>query len=172
MSKIKIFFSDIDGVWTNGGMYYTNRGDEFKKFNTKDSAGILLLRELNIETVIITGENTRIVKNRAEKLGIRNIFLGIKDKLKVAKKFLSTNNLTLDECAYIGDDYADLELLNSVGLSACPADAVSGIIEVVDWVLETKGGDGVYREFVEKYISEIVQIPIESLYKQIYSRNE
>ena len=80
--EIKLFLTDIDGVWTDGGMYYDNNGNEFKKFNTSDSAGVLFCKLLGIEVGIITGENSLAVKKRAEKLQIKNCFLGIKDKEK------------------------------------------------------------------------------------------
>lgn len=149
---MKLFFTDIDGVWTDGGMYYTESGDEFKKFNTSDSAGVILLRHVGIETVIITGENSQIVTRRAAKLGIDSVFLGIRDKLGVATNYLREKNLSLDECAYIGDDYADLPLLQKVKLSACPQNAPEGIKSKVTWVLGRSGGEGVFREFVEKYL--------------------
>ena len=84
----KLVLTDIDGVWTDGGMYYDNNGNEFKKFNTSDSAGILFLKKLNIPIGIVTGEDTKIVKKRAEKLKIDYLFQGVKDKLSIAKLIL------------------------------------------------------------------------------------
>jgi 3-deoxy-D-glycero-D-galacto-nononate 9-phosphatase len=154
LNKIKCFATDIDGVWTDGGMYYDQTGNEFKKFNTSDSAGVLFLRLLGMSTVIITGEDTEIVRRRAEKLKISHFFPGIKDKLGTMVDFCSANGFSLDEVAYIGDDLNDMKLLKAVGLSACPDNAPEYIKRMVDWPLPVSGGNGAYRCFVEKFMSE------------------
>lgn len=155
MNEIKLFITDIDGVWTDGGMYYDDLGNEWKKFNTSDSAGVLFLKTLNIPTAIITGENTNIVKRRAEKLKIQDFFLGISDKVEVAKSLLEKYKIDWSEVAYIGDDINDIKLLEKVGLSACPNNAPSYIKSRVHWKLSKSGGEGVFREFAEKYLTEI-----------------
>lgn len=152
--KIKLFITDIDGVWTDGGMYYDKEDNEWKKFNTSDSAGVLFLKLAKIDFAIITGENTPIVQRRADKLGVVNCFLGIKDKVAIAEKLLEKYKLTWQEVAYIGDDINDIKLLQKVGLSACPNQAPDYIKSQVDWVLTKNGGDGVFREFVERYLDE------------------
>lgn len=152
MTKISLFITDIDGVWTDGGMYYDQTGNEWKKFNTADSAGVLFLRLLNIPTAIITGENTAIVKRRADKLGIHHLYMGVKDKLGVAKDLVQQLGVSLEEVAYIGDDINDISLLQKVGLSACPANAPDYVANFVDWQIPVKGGDGAFRAFVEKYL--------------------
>ncbi len=152
--NIKLFITDIDGVWTDGGMYYDTLGNELKKFNTADSAGVLFLGLLNIPVAIITGEDTEIVRRRAEKLKITHLFMGVKDKVEVATNLCKKLGITLKEVAYIGDDLNDIELLKVVGLSAAPANASFYIKDLVDWKLNMKGGDGVFREFVERYLSE------------------
>ena len=154
MKEIKIFFTDIDGVWTDGSMYYSEDSNESKRFNTYDSAGVLLLQTLNIPLVIVSGEKSKIVENRAKKLGVDKVFLGIKNKLSLAEKILLDYNCELSESAYIGDDLYDLPLLQKVGLSACPYNATELIKNNVDWVLTKAGGMGAFREFVEKYLSE------------------
>jgi len=151
---IKLFITDIDGVWTDGGMYYDKEDNEWKKFNTSDSAGVLFLKMANIHFAIITGENTPIVRRRADKLKVENCFLGIKDKVAVAEKLLEKYNLTWQEVAYIGDDINDIKLLQKVGLSACPNQAPDYIKNKVDWVLTKNGGEGVFREFVERYLEQ------------------
>jgi 3-deoxy-D-manno-octulosonate 8-phosphate phosphatase (KDO 8-P phosphatase) len=148
----KLVFTDIDGVWTDGGMYYDENKSEFKKFNTQDSAGVLFLRYMNIPTIIITGENTNIVKRRAEKLKIDEVYLGIKNKLGVAKEVCTKYNVKLDEVAYIGDDINDIELLRNVGLSGAPQNAPFYIKDIVEMVTEKSGGEGAFREFVERII--------------------
>jgi YrbI family 3-deoxy-D-manno-octulosonate 8-phosphate phosphatase len=155
LKDIKLFITDIDGVWTDGGMYYDTLGNEFKKFNTSDSAGVLFLRLLNIPVAIITGEDTEIVKRRADKLKIKNIFMGVKDKVSVAKKLCQKLNIDLKEVAYIGDDINDILLLREVGLSACPSNASEYIKKEVDWIIPVKGGDGAFRAFIEKHLTEI-----------------
>jgi len=151
---IKLFITDIDGVWTDGGMYYDNSGGELKKFNTSDSAGVLFCRLLEIEVAIITGENSPAVERRAQKLKIKDCFLHTSNKVKVAESLLAKYNLNWQQVAYIGDDINDMDLLEKVGLSACPLSAPDYIQKIVDWVIPTKGGDGVFRHFVEKYLQE------------------
>lgn len=154
IDKIKLFITDIDGVWTDGGMYYDNYSNEFKKFNTSDSVGILFLKLLNIKSAIISGENTNIVKRRAIKLNIEDYKLGVVNKVIAAEKIIAKYNINWNQVAFIGDDINDIALFSKVGLSACPSSSSLYIKNQVDWVLEKKGGDGVFREFVEKYLSE------------------
>ena len=153
--KIKLFITDIDGVWTDAGMYYDNKDNELKKFNTKDAIGVFFLKLLNIETVIISSENTNIVKRRANKLGIDNCFLGVENKLDLCTDICKQKNIELTELAFIGDEINDLNLIENVGLSACPSDAASYIKKKADWIMTKKGGDGAYREFVIKYLKHI-----------------
>ncbi len=156
--EIKLFITDIDGVWTDGGMYYDQSGNEWKKFNTGDSAGVLFLRLLNIPTAIITGEDTEIVRRRAQKLKIPHLFMGVKNKLKVARELCADLGISLENVAYIGDDINDIILLRAVGLSACPANAPEYIQSEVDWKIPVKGGDGAYRGFVEQYLNKSGQL--------------
>jgi YrbI family 3-deoxy-D-manno-octulosonate 8-phosphate phosphatase len=145
----KLIITDIDGVWTDGGMYYDNTGNEFKKFNTIDSAGIIFCRKLNIPIAIITGEDTKIVANRAKKLKIDLLFQGITDKLTVATELCESMGIELSEVAYIGDDLGDIDLLKAVGFSGAPANASDYIKDICDGVTTKKGGYGAFREFVE-----------------------
>lgn len=154
MKLPRLIITDIDGVWTDGGMYYDQSGNEWKKFNTNDSAGILFCKKLNIKTAIITGEETQIVKRRAEKLNVDFLFQGVKDKLKVALELCRELNISLKEVAYIGDDLNDIKLLKAVGFSACPANAAVYIKNKVNFITTKNGGDGAFREFVEEIISQ------------------
>ncbi len=149
MKKIKFFISDIDGVLTDGGMYYSEAGDELKKFNTKDGMGVAILRSLGVEVVFVTSENTKINIRRANKLKVKYLFQNVKDKLTYIRKFLETQKVSFDEIAYIGDDINDIELLKSVQLSFCPADAVYEVKNNVNYILDKRGGEGVFREAVE-----------------------
>ncbi|MGQ7945284.1 KdsC family phosphatase [Flavobacterium sp. WC2509] len=150
----KLILTDIDGVWTDGGMYYDNTGNEFKKYNTSDSAGILFCKLLNIPVGIITGETNLIVKNRAKKLGIDILFMGIKNKLQVVESLCLEHNISITEIAYIGDDLNDIQVLQKAGISACPIDAPEYIKKYTNLVLTKKGGSGVFREFVEKILGQ------------------
>lgn len=154
MSLPKLILTDIDGVWTDGGMFYDQTGNEWKKFNTSDSAGVLFAMKLNIPVGIITGEETEIVSRRASKLKIEILYQGVQDKLAVALKICKERNITLSEVAYIGDDIGDLELLKAVGLSSAPMNASSYIKRQVDYVTEKFGGEGAFREFVEWMIGK------------------
>ncbi|WP_237390393.1 KdsC family phosphatase [Fulvivirga sediminis] len=154
----KLILTDIDGVWTDGGMYYDQTGNEWKKFNTSDSAGIVFARKLNIVVGIITGEDTEIVKRRAQKLKIDHLYVGISDKLPVAQELCEKLGFNLDQVAYIGDDIGDLELLKQVGVAAAPSNAPQYIKKHVDFITSKPGGEGAFREFVEWIISKEMDI--------------
>ena len=153
--EIKLFLSDVDGVLTDAGMYYSENGDELKKFNTHDGKGFELLRNANIKTGIITSENTKIVERRAKKLKVDFLYQGKEHggKLEAAKAICKDLGITLDAVAYIGDDVNCFELLSNVGLAACPSNAVDKIKSIPNiLILNTKGGEGAVREFVNKII--------------------
>ena len=156
----KLILTDIDGVWTDGGMYYDASNIELKKFNTYDSAGVLFARHLGIPVGIITGEDTPIVKRRAEKLKINYCFLGVKDKLSIASQACHNLGITLNDIAYIGDDINDIALLAKVGWAGVPSSAPKYIQKYANINLEGKGGQGVFREFVEKILGEEYVISI------------
>lgn len=149
-----LVITDIDGVWTDGGMYYDNHGNEWKKFNTADSAGILFLRQLNIPFAIMTGEQSIAVKNRAAKLKVEHLFLGAKNKLELASEFCEKLGISLDQVAFIGDDINDLKLLQKVGISAAPANAPDYVKARVQFVTQKSGGEGAFREFVESILKQ------------------
>ncbi len=130
-------------------MYYDQTGNEWKKFNTADSAGVLFLNLLDIPFAIITGEDTKIVKRRADKLNVKHLFMGVKDKVSVAENLCKQLGIELEEVAFIGDDINDILLLRKVGFSAAPANASIYIKKDVDFVTNLKGGEGAFREFVE-----------------------
>ncbi|MGJ8684486.1 MAG: KdsC family phosphatase [Nonlabens sp.] len=149
MKLPKLVLTDIDGVWTDGGMYYDQTGNEFKKFNTSDSAGVLFCKRLNIPVGIITGENTNIVAKRAEKLNISILHQGIGDKLPVALQICKDLNIQISDVAYIGDDLGDISLLREAGVSASPANAPDYIKKITHFTTQKAGGEGAFREFVE-----------------------
>ena len=152
MKKPKLILTDIDGVWTDGGMYYDQTGNEWKKFHTYDSAGVLFAHQNEIPVGIITGEDTEIVARRAAKLKIDYLFQGVKNNLEVAENLCKELNISLDEVAYIGDDLGDIELLKNVGISATPNSAPEYVKKYSQMVMTKNGGEGVFREFVEKIL--------------------
>ena len=150
-SKIKLFLSDVDGVLTDAGMYYTENGDEFKRFCTYDGMGFQLLQKIGIKVGILTTEDRELNRRRAKKLGLDFDFHGLKDKLQLVKDLCEKENISLDEVAYIGDDINCFSLLSNVGIAACPNNAVSKVKAIPNIIhLKKKGGDGVVRELAEK----------------------
>lgn len=155
MKDIKLILTDIDGVWTDGGMYYgADNETELKRFNTYDSAGVLFARHLHIPVGIITGEDTNIVRRRANKLKVDYCYLGAKNKLQIVEQLAAELNIGMENIAYIGDDLNDLKVLKSVGVRGVPASAPAYIKKHANIHLEKKGGEGVFREFVEKILGE------------------
>ncbi len=149
--KIKMLLTDCDGCLTDGGMYYSENGDELKKFNTKDGMAFEILREHGIITGIITGENVELNRRRAEKMKIDELHMGVKDKLAVVKMLAEKYNISLDEIAYIGDDINDIPVMKEVGSSCCPMDAIKEVKECADFISIQNGGSGVVRDIV-KYL--------------------
>lgn len=145
---------DVDGTLTDGKIYMSGSGELFKAFNIKDGYTIYTLDKIGIVPVIITGRLSEIVARRAEELRIKECHQGISDKLAKLQDIMQRYNATLDEVAYIGDDYNDLECMRLCGYSACPADAEDDIKQQVDYVCETKAGEGAVREFVKKIIND------------------
>ena len=149
--EIKLVLSDVDGVLTDAGMYYSENGEVLKKFNAHDGMGFQLLREKGFKTGIITSENTKIVEERAKKLMIDYLVQGKREggKLASAREICETEGIQLENVAYIGDDINCLELLENVGVAACPADAIDKVKAVPNIIILSKnGGDGAFREFV------------------------
>lgn len=154
VDKIKFVLTDVDGVLTDTGIYYSPDGEMIKKFSIRDGMGVERLRKhANIETGIITGENSGTVKTRAQKLKITQLYLGITDKKSLLEEILKKNHLQPENIAFIGDDVNDLEIMKLVGLTACPGDGMIFIKEISDYVCENKGGYGAFREFAELIIA-------------------
>ena len=134
----KLVLTDIDGVWTDGGMYYDQTGNELKKFHTYDSAGILFCRLNNIPVGIITGETTKIVERRSQKLKVDFLYQGEKNKLETVLKLCKQLDISMEDVAYLGDDLNDIELLKNVGFSGAPISAPNYIKDLVHIVLQKK----------------------------------
>jgi 3-deoxy-D-manno-octulosonate 8-phosphate phosphatase (KDO 8-P phosphatase) len=154
MKLPKLILTDIDGVWTNGGMYYDGTNIELKKFHTYDSAGVLFAHHLGIPVGILTGEDTEIVRRRAEKLKVDYLFMGVKDKVAIAKSLCEEILIGMEDIAFIGDDLNDMCLLKQVGWAGVPASAPDYVKELANVSLKKNGGEGVFREFVEAILSE------------------
>jgi YrbI family 3-deoxy-D-manno-octulosonate 8-phosphate phosphatase len=151
--SIKLFAFDVDGVLTDGGMYYSKDGEIIKKFNTKDGMGIDLIKKEGIIPVIITREDSDIILRRAEKLGIEEVYINVKEKLKIIKILKEKYKLEYEDIAYMGDDVNDLEVLRKVGLSFTVNDGMDNIKKVAKYITKKNGGQGAVREVVELILS-------------------
>jgi 3-deoxy-D-manno-octulosonate 8-phosphate phosphatase (KDO 8-P phosphatase) len=151
---IKMLLLDIDGVLTDGGMYYTESGDEFKKFDTKDGLAIKTLTKKGFNVGFISaGKNKSLIKSRAKLLGVQHCYVGLDPKLGILDAWLKDVDFGYENVLYVGDDLVDLDIFNAGVLSACPADAVKEIKEKAKIILTKKGGEGCVRELVDNYLS-------------------
>jgi 3-deoxy-D-manno-octulosonate 8-phosphate phosphatase (KDO 8-P phosphatase) len=149
-AKIKLLLTDCDGVLTDTGTFYTVNGEEMKRFSIRDGMGVERLRKYaNVETGVITGEKTEIVRKRAEKLKMTEIHLGINYKDRAFKEIIERKKLKPEEVAFIGDDSNDVTIMKLAGLTACPADATRFASDIADIKVENKGGYGAFRDFAE-----------------------
>jgi 3-deoxy-D-manno-octulosonate 8-phosphate phosphatase (KDO 8-P phosphatase) len=149
LEHIKLLLLDVDGVMTDGGLYFSNSGDEFKRFNSQDGYGIAKLQRAGIKVGIITGRLSKIVKRRAKELEITEIYQNFKNKIDAYKSIKKKFDLTDANIAYIGDDEFDLAVLKCVGFSAAPADAVQVVKKQVHYVCARSGGNGAVREVID-----------------------
>lgn len=151
--EIKMFLTDSDGCLTDGGMYYTESGDEIKKFNAKDGMGFQRLREQGILTGIITGEARELIKRRSEKLKLDILEMGIADKLSVAKKLCKKYNISMQNVAYVGDDVNDIEMIRAVGFGCSVNNAIEEVKKNAVYITKVNGGDGAIREVIDLILS-------------------
>ncbi len=147
--KIKIVLTDVDGVLTDGGMYYTREGDIMKKFHTRDGMGVTLLKKKSIPTIIITKEKTLMVKKWASKMKIEKLYDGIIEKESMIEVISKKFHVKASEMAYIGDDINDVKLLEKVGFSISPKDGMEFVRKKCDYVCKNNGGKGAFREVAE-----------------------
>ncbi|HNR86529.1 MAG TPA: HAD hydrolase family protein [Taishania sp.] len=153
LKKIKLLVLDVDGVMTDGGMYFTESGDQFKKFNTKDGMAIIQLTKNNFQIAIISsGFVSQSVEARAKMLGIQHCVVSRDKKIDVLQQIIEKLNLSLAEVAIIGDDINDLDIMKSVSIAACPKDAVQEVKNNCHIVLNTNGGRGCVREFIDLHL--------------------
>lgn len=149
LSKIRALFADSDGVLTDGGMYYSEAGDELKKFHTRDGVGFNLLQRAGVIVGIITNENVELVKRRAAKLKLDECHTGAGDKLSIIRGMCEKYGFTLDEVAYVGDDVFDLEVIKAVGFGCSVRDGIPEAREAAVYVTQVAGGHGAVREIAE-----------------------
>jgi YrbI family 3-deoxy-D-manno-octulosonate 8-phosphate phosphatase len=155
IAKIKLLVIDVDGVMTDGGMYFSESGDQFKKFNTKDGMAIIHLTKSNFQVAIISsGFKGEAVSKRAEMLGIQNCTVSRTPKIETLSRLCEEQGIGLENVAMIGDDINDLEVMQQIGLSACPRDAVNRIKKNSTIILNKNGGEGCVREFIDEYLLE------------------
>lgn len=143
---VKLLLLDVDGVLTDGSLYYSHDGQESKMFNTQDGFGLRLLREAGIETGVITARNSEVVDRRAKELQMRYIYQGMSSKLGAYKEIIKQSGLKPFEIGYMGDDWLDLVLLRRVGFGAVPANAVDEVKEIAHYICHQSGGRGAVRE--------------------------
>ena len=149
---IELIATDIDGVWTDAKMYYTDDGDFMKAFSTYDGMAVSLLNKISINVAILTSENSNIVKRRAKKLNIKHVYINENEKLLRLKYLCNKLNISLKNVAYIGDDLNDIDVLKEVAISAMPINSPILKLFKPDYITKTKGGDGAFREFADLII--------------------
>ena len=148
-NKIKIVFTDVDGVWTDGKLHHTENGIVFRSFHVWDGQGASMLMKLGIVLVVLTGEDTPDIKKRFSDLKVNYIYTKLRNKLYIAEQVLTKLDLNFANAAFIGDDLSDLPLLTKVAIGAAPAGVSNDIANEVSWNLARKGGEGAFREFAE-----------------------
>jgi 3-deoxy-D-manno-octulosonate 8-phosphate phosphatase (KDO 8-P phosphatase) len=147
--RVRLLVMDVDGVLTDGGMYYGEHGEELKKFNTRDGQGVALLHEAGLETAILTREHSPIATRRGAKMKVGEVRVGVLDKLSALREIAAARDLSLNEICYIGDDVHDYEVLCQVGLAVVPQDATRKPRSVAHYVTQARGGEGAVRELAE-----------------------
>jgi YrbI family 3-deoxy-D-manno-octulosonate 8-phosphate phosphatase len=150
--KIKVMMTDVDGVLTDGGMYYTSKGDYMKKFHARDGMGVNILRRNKIPTIIVTKEKTSVVTKWAKKMSVYLVLDGVIKKEMIISKVCKKLKVKSHEIAFIGDDVNDLELMKKVGFSATPFDGIKNAVKISDYHCKSSGGKGAFREVVDLLI--------------------
>jgi 3-deoxy-D-manno-octulosonate 8-phosphate phosphatase (KDO 8-P phosphatase) len=145
-SRVRLMIFDVDGVFTDGSLYFTAEGDHMKSFNSLDGHGVKMLERIGVQTAIITGRKSGIVNARAKELGITHLFQGVEDKTVALAELLDKAGVPADQCGYMGDDWPDLAVMRRCGFAAAPANAHPEVIQRVHWVAEARGGHGAVRE--------------------------
>ncbi|MBI4495228.1 MAG: HAD hydrolase family protein [Chloroflexi bacterium] len=166
--RVRLLALDVDGVLTDGGMYYGPAGEVLKKFNTRDGMGLQLVREAGLCVALVTGEDSPIVRSRAAKLRLEDVFCGIQDKLACLDALLERLGLAREQVAYVGDDVNDLPVLQVVGLAVAVADAARAVRAVCHYVTARPGGAGAVREVCELLLAAPHVDNARALLEQVY----
>jgi 3-deoxy-D-manno-octulosonate 8-phosphate phosphatase (KDO 8-P phosphatase) len=148
-ARVRLLVFDVDGVLTDGGLYYGEGGEVMKRFDVKDGHGLVMARLAGLRTALLTARSSSIVEVRGRELGLSAVFQGRKHKESGLRELLSELEVSPEACAYMGDDLNDLGAMALVGLSACPADAVPEVRQTVHHITHARGGQGAARELVE-----------------------
>ena len=164
--RIKYFVSDIDGVLTDGKIFYINKNIN-RVFNIKDGIAFKFLKFANIKSVLISGKKSEETKQRFIELGLDFYFEGIENKIKVMEEFILQHKISWEEICYLGDDLPDILVMKKSGLSIAPADAVNEVKKISHYICKQKGGEGAFREAVELILKE--QGQWENILKNFYS---
>lgn len=151
--QIKLVIFDVDGVLTDGGLYYGAEGEAIKRFNVKDGVGLKLLQQLGFTVGIISAKESAPLRKRIDDLKVQHAVLACKDKLKATQELAESLGVALSEVAFCGDDMVDLKIMSEVGLSIAPKDAYHMVSDLADWTTETMGGHGVAREVADVLIA-------------------
>lgn len=150
--RIRMILSDVDGCLTDGTLIFDEQGNEIKAFHARDGLGITIWKKKGGLVGFVTRRCTSVVRKRAEELKIQELCQGVTNKLEMLAEICRKYDLTPDEIAYVGDDLVDYDIMQAVGVSACPADSVPEILESADYVCKTNGGKGVVRELIEQIL--------------------
>lgn len=153
--NLQLLALDVDGVLSDGRLYYTDQGEEFKSFNIRDGLGIKLLQRAGITVAIITGRTSAMVAKRAAELGIVHVIQGREDKLEALQDLCRNLQIDLSNVAYMGDDLPDRKAIMAVGLGATVADAASDVAAIADWQSKLPGGQGAVRELAETWLRSL-----------------
>lgn len=145
-ARVELLVLDVDGVLTDGQLYFDNQGNELKAFSTRDGLGLRVLQRHGVELALITGRQSQIVNKRAGQLGIRHVYQGRNDKLNAFRELLAHTGHQMEQACYAGDDWIDLPVLQRAGLSVAVADADEVVKSRVHWVTRQAGGRGAVRE--------------------------
>lgn len=149
LAALRLVVMDVDGVLTDGGIWYTDRGDELKRFDVRDGQGLVLLREAGVMTAIVTRRRSEIVERRARELGIAEVHQEATDKAAVVQRLLARHAVPTAEACYVGDDVGDLPAMALVGLPVAVADAVPAVVKAAAYITRAPGGRGAIRELCD-----------------------
>lgn len=174
LKNIKLIAMDVDGVLSDGKLYYSSTGEELKTFNVQDGLGLTIAKKMGYQLAMITGRTSPMVERRGKELGFHYVVQSSKNKTVSLQEICKEAGITLEEVAYVGDDLNDLGALTVVGFSAAPINAAKDVRELVDYVTVARGGEGVLREVVEKIIKETERwgLVLEVFKKEVYDAHQ